>query len=76
MGGVSASAHTIGYAADIVPEKGKMEEFKKFVVEWMKDKNFDQCIIEKKKNSNVEWIHIGLYSKTGLQRRMIFSLDA
>ncbi len=74
VGGVDNSIHKLGYAADIVPANGKMREFKVFVKNWIKDKNFDQCIIEKKGMS--EWIHIGLYNNSGQQRHNIFSLVA
>ena len=74
VGGVENSIHVIGYAADIIPANGKMAEFKKFVKNWIKDKQFDQCIIERK--GNKEWIHIGLYNNAGGQRRNIFSLVA
>lgn len=74
VGGVQNSVHRIGYAADISPTNGKMAEFKKFVKNWIKDKDFDQCIIERKGKS--EWIHIGLYGNSGQQRHNIFSLVA
>lgn len=74
VGGVDNSIHRLGYAADIVPANGKMAEFKKFVKNWIKDKDFDQCIIERK--GNKEWIHIGLYNNAGGQRHNIFSLVA
>ena len=73
VGGVPNSIHKIGYAADIYPVNGKFEEFKKFVKNWIKDKDFDQCIIEKKGNS--EWIHIGLFNNNGGQRHNTFSLN-
>lgn len=73
VGGVPNSIHKIGYAADIYPVNGKFEEFKKFVKNWIKDKDFDQCIIEKKGSS--EWIHIGLFNNNGGQRHNTFSLN-
>lgn len=73
VGGVPNSIHRIGFAADIYPVNGKFEEFKKFVKNWIKDKDFDQCIIEKKGNS--EWIHIGLFNNNGGQRHNTFSLN-
>lgn len=72
VGGVANSVHKIGYAADIVPSNGKMKEFKKFVVQWLKDKAYDQAIIERK--GKTEWIHIGLRSNDGRQRRQCFPL--
>lgn len=72
VGGVDTSLHLKGYAADLQPKNGKMKEFKKFVVDYLKDKQFDECIIEK--NKSAEWIHIQLYSNNGFQRRKVFSI--
>ena len=47
VGGSKTSSHTIGYGVDLIPLNGKMSEFKKFIVDYMKNKMFDQCIIEK-----------------------------
>jgi len=74
VGGVENSIHRIGFAADIYPSNGKFEEFKRFVKNWIKDKDFDQCILEKKGKS--QWIHIGLYNNSGQQRHNIFSSNA
>ena len=74
VGGASNSAHKFGFAADIQPVNGKMKEFKKFVVEWAKDKLFDEIILEHSKNA--EWIHIQQFSPNGFQRRKVFSLAA
>ena len=71
--GVENSVHQIGYAADIVPGNGKMSEFIKFVERWLKDKAFDQCIIETSKKSR--WIHLSLYNNKHQQRKMIFLMD-
>ena len=73
VGGVATSCHKLGFAVDIQPANGKMEEFKKFVVEWAKDKLFDEIILEK--NKKTEWIHIQQYSPKGYQRRKVFSLE-
>lgn len=75
VGGVENSVHRLGYAADIYPVNGKFDEFKRFVKNWIKDKDFDQCIIEKDKKGK-EWIHIGLYNNSGQQRHNIFHLLA
>lgn len=72
VGGVDNSVHRLGWAADITPANGKMAEFKVFVKNWIKDKDFDQCIIEK--NGKSEWIHIGLYNNSGQQRHNVFSI--
>lgn len=73
VGGVATSCHRLGYAADLQPANGDMEGFKKFIVEWLKDKLFDECIIEK--SGKTEWIHIQQFSPKGYQRRKVFSLD-
>ena len=72
VGGSKTSSHMIGYGVDLIPTNGKMNEFKKFIVDYMKTRMFDQCIIEK--SGKTEWIHIGLYNAKGQQRRMIFNI--
>lgn len=72
VGGSKTSSHMIGYGVDLIPANGKMDAFKKFVVDYMKIRIFDQCIIEK--SGKTEWIHIGLYSAKGQQRKMIFNI--
>jgi len=71
--GSKTSAHLMCNAVDLYPVNGKFENFKKFIVSYLSDKNFDQCIIEKSGKS--QWIHLGLYNNSGRQRRQIFSLD-
>lgn len=68
VGGVSTSAHRIGYAADLFPGNGKIDEFGKFVKEWLVKNRikFDQVISEK--SGTQKWVHIGLRSTTGSQR--------
>lgn len=70
VGGVKNSQHMSGKAADIVPIGKSFDEFVKFVEEWIKDKNFNQCIIESSGKS--KWIHIS-YDE-GNNRKKIFSL--
>lgn len=72
VGGSKTSSHMIGYGVDLIPANGKMDEFKKFIVDYMKIRIFDQCIIEK--SGKTEWIHIGLYNAKGRQRKMIFNI--
>lgn len=72
VGGSKTSSHMIGYGVDLVPANGKMDVFKKFVLDYMKTHIFDQCIIEK--SGKTEWIHIGLYNIKGQQRKMIFNI--
>ena len=72
VGGSKTSSHMIGYGVDLIPTNGKMDAFKKFIIDYMKTHVFDQCIIEK--SGKTEWIHIGLYNAKGQQRRMIFNI--
>ena len=72
VGGSKTSSHLIGYGVDLIPANGKMDDFKKFTIDYMKTRMFDQCIIEK--SGKTEWIHIGLYNNKGQQRRMIFNI--
>lgn len=72
VGGSKTSSHLIGYGVDLIPVNGKTEAFKKFIIDYMKNKMFDQCIIEK--SGKTEWIHIGLYNLKGQQRKMIFNI--
>ena len=72
VGGSKTSSHMIGYGVDLIPVNGKMDAFKKFIIDYMKNKMFDQCIIEK--SGKTEWVHIGLYNLKGQQRKMIFNI--
>ena len=72
VGGSKTSSHLIGYGVDLIPVNEKMDEFKKFIIDYMKNKMFDQCIIEK--SGKTEWVHIGLYNLKGQQRKMIFNI--
>lgn len=57
VGGVKNSDHLYGRAADIVPQDPKdFKKFTEFIKDFLKDKEFKQCIIEKSKYS--KWIHI------------------
>jgi len=68
VGGVSTSAHRLGYAVDLQPGNGKIDEFGKFVRDWLVKNRikFDQVLFET--SGKVKWVHIGLYSSTGSQR--------
>ena len=74
VGGVLNSVHRLGFAADIVPSNGKFDEFVEFLKKYLRDKNFDQCIIETNKKGG-RWVHIAIYSPTGLQRKKIFNMS-
>ena len=74
VGGVLNSVHRLGFAADIVPSNGKFDEFVEFLKKYLRDKNFDQCIIETNKKGG-RWVHIAIYSPTGLQRKKIVNMS-
>lgn len=73
VGGSSTSAHPLGYAADISCPYMAFSKFKDFVVNWVQKNNikFDQILIETEKATGKQWLHIGLYNKSGQQRGQI-----
>lgn len=74
VGGVYNSVHRLGYAADLYPVNGKIDEFIKFTKDWLTRKNimFDQLIDERK--GSTRWLHIGIRSSTGSQRRQFLNI--
>lgn len=72
VGGVKTSVHQIGYAADLQPSNGKFKEFTEFVAKWLKNRNYDQAIIEEK--GKTKWLHISLYNNEHKQRRQTFTI--
>jgi putative chitinase len=70
VGGSRTSAHYLGYAADLMPCNGKMGHFKRFCIEWLFDKDFDQMISENEDSTGTpKWIHIGYKNSVGQFRR-------
>lgn len=71
----TTSAHLVGFAADLVPQNGKIEEFKKFVPRWLKENNipFDQCILETD-GKGKQWVHLGLFNQRHQQRKQVLNL--
>jgi len=73
VGGVTSSVHMRGWAADlqISGNIAKFNEFTEFVKKWVREKNiqFDQLITENK--GKTYWLHVGLRSNNGCQRRQI-----
>lgn len=68
-GASPTSVHMIGYAADLYPVNNKIAQFKIFVTNYLTDKDFDQCLLEK--SGTAEWVHIGLYNNQHQQRKQI-----
>lgn len=64
VGGVANSAHQSGFACDIRKDKG----LKEFMLEYLKDKEFDEFLDEG------TWLHFALFSKDGRQRKKIMKL--
>ena len=71
VGGSETSAHTAGWAADLVPgdPRWSAEELIDFAVEWITTNGlpYDQLIDERSGGSR--WLHVGIRNLTGEQRR-------
>lgn len=74
--GSKTSAHRIGSAADIEPKNQKNKEFFTFLENYLFENEivFDQLINEYPINDIPSWIHIGLRSREGKQRQMVFTI--
>ena len=73
VNGSETSAHLMGYAVDLVPKDMKdWNDFITFLKDYLKDKLFDQFIIET--SGSFKWAHLGLYNNKNQQRRMIFNI--
>lgn len=67
VGGSKMSAHRYGLAVDVVPKNmADFDEFAAFVKDYLKDKDYDQLILEQKGGSR--WLHIGYKNLEGKQR--------
>ena len=70
VGGSETSAHTAGWATDLVPGDGRsVQELVNFAIEWLTAAGppFDQLIDERSGGSR--WLHIGIRNLKGAQRR-------
>ena len=74
VGGAKTSAHLTGYALDIVPSNNKKDKFCLFFKEYLKDKDFDELLLEKGSNGRI-WIHFALKSIQGKQRKKTKTLE-
>lgn len=75
VGGSSSSAHSVGYAVDLVPCNGRLGEFKRFCREWLSGRRFDQMISEEEDAAGTpRWIHLGYRNRQGGQRRQLLSM--
>ena len=71
VGGSATSVHKIGAAADLYPVNGEFAKFALFVQDFLTDNNipFDQLLLET--SGRDRWVHIGLKSNYGEQRRQV-----
>lgn len=74
VGGSATSAHTAGWAADLVPDSGDprgVQGLVDFAIEWLTATAlpFDQLIDERSVGSR--WLHIGIRNLKGEQRRQM-----
>lgn len=77
VGGSTTSAHSHGYAFDLVPGNGRMSEFKSFCRSFLVPRAFDQLISEDENAAGVpRWMHVGYKSPRGEQRRQLLTMHA
>jgi len=75
VGGSATSAHGVGFAFDLVPQNGRLLEFKRFCRAWLKGQRFDQLISEDENVVGIpRWIHIGYKNRQGGQRRQLLTM--
>ena len=74
VGGSKNSSHMLGTAVDLKPKNGRNMEFFEFIKEYLSDKNFDELINEKPVRGIPSWVHLGLRSSEGKQRRKVFTI--
>lgn len=75
VGGAKTSAHRVGYAVDMKPANNKTLQFFEKMKEYLKDKDFDELLLESNSKGSV-WCHFALKSASGKQRRKIKILEA
>lgn len=74
VGGAKNSAHKYGYAVDFVPANNKKKECYEAFKEYLKDKEFDELLLEKNSKGSI-WIHFALKSYQNKQRKKIKTLE-
>ena len=71
------SAHCVGFAFDLVPDNGRLADFKRFCRTWLKGRAFDQMISEDEDAAGTpRWVHIGYKNRQGGQRRQLLTMRA
>ncbi len=75
VGGSTTSAHSHGYAFDLVPVNGEMVAFKFFCRKFLERHPFDQLISEGEDDNGVPgWMHVGYKHPDGRQRGQFLSM--
>ena len=75
VGGAAASAHTLGWAADLRPKNGHLLDFKECCRSFFAARPFDQLISESEDAAGTPaWMHIGLYDRLDRQRRELLTM--
>lgn len=75
VGGSATSAHSVGFAFDLVPQNGRLLDFKRFCRGWLKGRPFDQMISEEESAAGApRWIHLGYKNCQGGQRRQLLTM--
>lgn len=74
VGGSKNSSHKYGWGVDMKPANNKLMKFFEFMKEYLKDKQFDECLLESNTAGSV-WLHFALFSYQGKQRRKIKMLQ-
>lgn len=75
VGGSTTSAHSFGYALDLIPMNGNLARFKEVCREFLKGRKFDQMISEDENAAGVPaWIHVGYKTGDGRQRKQFLSM--
>jgi hypothetical protein len=76
VGGSETSAHTAGWAADLVPgDRERTDEFIEFAIDRIPAAGlpFDQLIFEHSGGSR--WLHVGIRNLKGEQRRQVMRYE-
>jgi len=76
IGGSPTSVHKVGWAADLQPTSGKVDDFIDFARRWvmLNGIRFDRFIRETTTDKRTVWLHIGLYNNVGAQRGQFLNL--
>lgn len=75
VGGSKTSAHCVGFAFDMMPENGRLADFKRFCRNFLEERAYDQMISEDEDVKGIpRWIHLGYKTPEGRQRRQLLTM--